>query len=346
MKRAQSQEQLIKEMKAAGINVDGYKRNPLENQSGFAIGNKGNGKSLLIFFNPKNATINYDISKKHKQAVVSVFEKKRTVKNTVYHAPYGHINYINELKNGISVKDSEAVFKKKLQENIIECLKKYRKDSIKKNPHIPNDLKQVLKSIELAPSSINAINYLFTDKKLFFAPAIPGRDMYRFNSLFNFILTHEVSSSNLNILLGKDETHFFASVLPVRVRTVELAHKALLPKEAMNAKGIVRQGEFFYVPVRNQTVKNTLNKKPNRVVTHAEAFNSRVVYDVVKSSMRIAPRHIATDARMINGKRYVRGAVYHSGGHHKPIFLNDWHMVVKNKEVMMPESASKKRTID
>lgn len=370
MKRAKDQSQLLSAMKSVGIAVNGYKRNPIYGNNGFAISSVGNGKSIMIFYNPKKSTINYETSSKHKQIVLSVFEAKRTIssernfwRENIFSATQTKTTkgegaskvIFDKIKLGITKKDKQDVVLSKLRKNFTDLVNSCSTRSFR-NFSLPSDVKQKMnrwgfsKQTERLMSEMSKdLSWMDSQKDLMDGAKkfdIFGTQKWIGNA-FSIKIFTDALPTNLNLLVGKDETHFFASVLPKRVSTVESAHAILRPKEAIGVRGVVRQGEFFYVPVTNKTLKNQLNKMNSTIAMAVNTIGlNSILAHAARSSMIIQDRHIGTDTRRIGGSRYVRGAVYHSGGHHKTIFLKDWHKVVRNNEKAMPESASKQKTID
>jgi len=58
-----------------------------------------------------------------------------------------------------------------------------------------------------------------------------------------------IQCRNKTYLFGADEGAYFGVELSEKVKTIKEAYKSLMPKEIRNKKGVLRQGEWFFVPV-------------------------------------------------------------------------------------------------
>ena len=171
-------------------------------------------------------------------------------------------------------------------------------------------------------------------------------------------------------LCGHDERHWFVCAIPGgSVSSVKAAIEALQPPEVRSAvrrrvkrvkdrlrrrnAAFVRQGEWFFVPVPELTVKETsiLKNEPisrgNGSKSHVCQFAYRSGGEAVYVSIRY-PLGLTRDAysRLLkrnpsarswawrvmrrNAAVYVRGRVWHPD--HKTIVLNEWHRVMMNTE--------------
>ena len=171
-------------------------------------------------------------------------------------------------------------------------------------------------------------------------------------------------------LCGHDERHWFVCAVPGQsVSNVEAAMHALQPTEvrlAVNRRvkrdknklrrkneAFVRQGEWFFIPVPELIVNETLVLKNepisrgNGSKAHMCQFLYRsggeVVYVGSKYPMGLtkeayskllkrnpSARSWAWQVMRRNAAVYVRGRVWHKD--HKTIVLNDWHRVMMNTE--------------
>lgn len=168
-------------------------------------------------------------------------------------------------------------------------------------------------------------------------------------------------------LLGHDERHWFVAAIPERnpVSTVREAKLALKPLPLLRMEhrirnkirndrrnGIsIRQGEWFFVPVRNLTVRDWLIRKHEPLVrgTGSKPHVCQQLYRVGGETVYVNPGYnrvlsVAQYARLSDGARarpgwrtmarnphvFVRGTVRHSD--HKTIFLEGWHEVLMNTE--------------
>jgi hypothetical protein len=126
-------------------------------------------------------------------------------------------------------------------------------------------------------------------------------------------------------ICAMDEGSYFISLLPRKVTSITKAFQALKPYEVIKAEKagvkVIRQGEFFFIPV-NKVIKEKEFSKQAALPATAESSNQHVCKRLVK----------------IDGKYYAKGRVRHVGrfgrGQHKTIILGDGnkdvYMVVKN----------------
>jgi len=154
-------------------------------------------------------------------------------------------------------------------------------------------------------------------------------------------------------LLGHDERHWFAAAVPGDdVRDVRTAIASLRPTEVEGRKAI-RQGEWFFVPVkdmpsqvsvihRNEPLSRGAGSKPHicqELMRHlgvsvmvssaypngiTEAEYHRLV-DSNPNASRMQWRRMTRDAQV-----YARGGVRHRD--HKTIHLDGWHRVYMKRE--------------
>lgn len=125
-------------------------------------------------------------------------------------------------------------------------------------------------------------------------------------------------ASNTSLLMGMDETHHFVAQLPkFGVNTVRAAHALLTPPEA-RVPGTKRQGEWFFVPVRDHDVVETLMRRLNQVN-----------YGPLEPG---SSHHAPMTTR--NGRMYAIGTVMDNRfGRHAPLLLHEFHQVIRNREV-------------
>ena len=148
-------------------------------------------------------------------------------------------------------------------------------------------------------------------------------------------------SGEFYFLSGLDETGsnpwsaFFLAQLPGEVFTVETAYRMLKPQpvlaaEIMDKKEVLRQGEWFFIPVDdghndilNQFEKDGLAKGKGEY-----AF-------LENRDRRRGGSHIATRLIDYSGEVYVRGTVRHIGGDHKMLKLEPkrWYRAYENTQV-------------
>lgn len=61
-----------------------------------------------------------------------------------------------------------------------------------------------------------------------------------------------IRSGKRTFLMGQDEGTYFGCILADNPSSIDDAYTSLMPEEARGVKGVLRQGEWFAIPVRNQ----------------------------------------------------------------------------------------------
>ena len=61
-----------------------------------------------------------------------------------------------------------------------------------------------------------------------------------------------IRSGKRTFLMGQDEGTYFGCILADNPSSIDDAYTSLMPKEARGVKGVLRQGEWFAIPVKNQ----------------------------------------------------------------------------------------------
>ncbi|HAX18281.1 MAG TPA: hypothetical protein DCY00_06775 [Actinobacteria bacterium] len=127
-------------------------------------------------------------------------------------------------------------------------------------------------------------------------------------------------------ICGMDEGRYFVSELPKKARSVEEAFKILIPKAAKilisKGAGYKRQGEWFFIPVKDTEIKIPAIKVKDQLKMKALP---------AKESSAL---HTAT--RMIKDKNYffVKGIIRHSTREHRSLKLGDeFHVAFKNTAI-------------
>jgi hypothetical protein len=133
-------------------------------------------------------------------------------------------------------------------------------------------------------------------------------------------VTARVASKTTNhFLMGMDETHNFISPTAKQTRSVEHAHRMLLPKEARKT-GTVRQGEWFFVPVGKGTGRRL--GQFHRLIRKIRLGDTT---HYVLTGITLSGRYTGV---------YAKGFVIDNrDGHHRALFLPVWCKAVHNKEV-------------
>lgn len=154
-------------------------------------------------------------------------------------------------------------------------------------------------------------------------------------------VTAIVPASKQALLVGYDEEDLFVSMLPKQAKSVADAHKLLIPKGVDNRA--VRQGEWFFQPVSeklSEELDNQVAQDPNILGTPED-----LSYEYPGDQVASRSDHYATVIHHKN-KLYAIGFVTdhrHKNRrgtkkpHHQPLFLCDWHEVIRNNEIQVEQ---------
>ena len=141
-------------------------------------------------------------------------------------------------------------------------------------------------------------------------------------------------------LFGKDEGHYFIAQLPEQVESVKEAHDVLLPEAVRNLtpaqrRKVLRQGEFFFVPVTDGEVLNYVSQLLGNESTDTSSITRQNVtlddqFDKTSSDEHEVEQMIANPDDY--GQRcFVKGKVEHP--RHTTLNLEQWHEVFINAEI-------------
>lgn len=170
-------------------------------------------------------------------------------------------------------------------------------------------------------------------------------------------VTAHVPASDMVLLAGYDEDALFICELPKLVSSVEQAHEVLVPPEVKRASSYERQGEWFFVPVSEAEVSRIAKVMATGKVNDLRTREGRVEWEGMVTSVTKLPMgieacnygsyvplepgssHRASTYVEISSKsdriKYVSGFITDTRkGHHKPLFLNGWHRIHRNTEVV------------
>lgn len=141
--------------------------------------------------------------------------------------------------------------------------------------------------------------------------------------------------TSTSLLVGFDEIRQFIAQLPRHVNSVEAAHDALRPNSV--AKGTLRQGEWFFVPVNKKEraeIEALLASGRHPFKTPLEVGSTH------SAPCLFSPLAVNSGPRGGLGVRYATGKVTDTRkGRHAPLLLDDWYRVVRNAEVEAPVSS-------
>lgn len=147
--------------------------------------------------------------------------------------------------------------------------------------------------------------------------------------------------TKMDFLVGIDEVAHFVSLLPKPAASVDEAHDLLRP--ARISKGTLRQGEFFFRPVRNRRILRKLEGLGLNLYQVPKAPHLRRYVPLEQGSSH----HAALLRRLtLQGRRrtFVAGAVIDiRGTRHKPLLLAEWHEVIRNREVISRQQVTSGR---
>lgn len=137
-------------------------------------------------------------------------------------------------------------------------------------------------------------------------------------------VTATASGTKLSLLVGWDETRQFISALPERVESVQEAHELLRGAAPSQAK---RQGEWFFVPI-----------SANERLLINDALSNRGDQPFTSDRLEPLSSHHASCLIRVAGERYAVGVIHDTRGtRHAPLILPDWHRVMRNREITMPQ---------
>lgn len=157
--------------------------------------------------------------------------------------------------------------------------------------------------------------------------------------IHTYAITAKVPETDIYFLVGYDEHKMFISMLPRAVDSVADAHDSLMPEEIVGVSGVVRQGEFFFVPITEK------EKISLMAASHSEHFSDATYGRVAIATKRVDvySDHRASVQVLFERKSFVTGYV---GNDRHKLFLNGWYRVVRNKELNPDVSGINGRSFD
>lgn len=122
----------------------------------------------------------------------------------------------------------------------------------------------------------------------------------------------------------------FLVKLPNEVETIKAAYDSLIPEEVKGQKGVIRQGEFFYIPVKIDKAflekQEVFGEEDN---IELNTYSSRT-FKIQAGNNR---PNIAQIGFNCNGNAFIKGIVRHSGREHRDVKLKNWYKVVPNTAI-------------
>jgi hypothetical protein len=299
---------IVKTMRKAGINIQSYKRSPTSG-SEFVIAGNGLSTKLYLWATDKVVAEVYP-DRQQKQAVLYIEEPARKVN-------LGPRVYYTELKF------SEETTAKDLAKTLEKVTRK----------HVTRTAQSLFPGTNFTVDFNNSSTILSFEtqaNRLIKGPK--SKNTYQ-RVRIEYSCTANLEATKLTLLVGVDETAHFICALPKKVKSVKAAHEALRPKGV--PRNALRQGEWFFVPVtkkERKAIEEHILKDPYRVGRGSlESFSSHEASAIV-----------FLDRNKKNEVRYVNISVYDARpNRHKAILLNDWHKIVRNNEISVPNTAQR-----
>lgn len=306
--------EITAQLKAVGIKAT-VPVKPRRNEEVFMLTMNETSNAISVWPGVSHVEVKGD--KKYKQAVINVIEKKRTVTETV---ELNHV-WMKGLPASAQANNTQALVAA-LRQRFIDAFP----------VRFPNP--------DLVSWSVTKFEEMTDEDDDADGIPIIERD-YR---TFKAQVTASVPASTQSFLVGQDETAQFISMLPKKATSVEQAHKILRPKGVTDKA--LRQGEWFFEPVSEQVSKQLdalVAKQPHIMddVYPLESEDETTHYCVQVTIPKDKKPRLFTIGWVTDRRRVRRGR--RAGGrfsHHDPLWLGDWHEVIKNTEIEPPPSVS------
>lgn len=170
-------------------------------------------------------------------------------------------------------------------------------------------------------------------------------------------VTAKIPASEQFFLIGYDEISQFICQLPEQALSVSQAHDILRPEGVpKNAK---RQGEFFFVPAEPEVIEKIRKAEARSQKTGLSdgaswygleldsSHEAQRLLGLSSTGTRLFnPTHHWTHSRSSNMTVPAASTAYAKGqirdrrkGHHETVMLDDWHRVIRNREIVTDNSA-------
>lgn len=153
-------------------------------------------------------------------------------------------------------------------------------------------------------------------------------------STFKIEFEVQAPASSFSFLTGIDESSTFVALLPSKATSVEHAHKLLRPK-GLTSKA-VRQGEWFFQPATKADKELILDEATTPSwISHWDRNKASQPLERQSShraeQLRVVRRPASEGGDILFAKGTVKDV---RSGHHSDLQLDDWHRVVRNREVV------------
>lgn len=303
---------LVAELQKCGVRAARYNRGPLgENTFALTILPRHREGVVTVHQN-KDAVVRVSGDKSRRQAVVSVLEGGRTVTRTV-NASMGNLS--------IGVKPDREEIEKALRAKFPVI--------------IPGNARWEVGDVQLHEQK------LYRDQYGSSTDDTTG-EHYRSGWSATGVVTATVrGGTTSNFLIGMDETRNFIAPLARPARTVKEAHAMLKPR-SLRTKNWKRQGEWFFVPCAEKMKVKLIRMMKRSGWDRMRSYNLGGRYGFGQTPTT----HEAQSALRVGNKIYARGFITDSrAGHHKALFLQDWHAVRRNREAVLKVSREQRNLL-
>lgn len=145
----------------------------------------------------------------------------------------------------------------------------------------------------------------------------------------NVVLRDQRTKSGLSMLFGQDEGTYFGCELVDHPTTVKAALLSLMPEEIRKLDNVLRQGEWFLVPV----VEKKLPPRKDWVVEFKDPQVQDETVSLARETNDSAFHYIECDQGFVtkDGKVFLCNVVLtHSEGDHADLNADGWHRVIRN----------------
>lgn len=347
--------EVAEKLRAAGMNASPYMRAPAGAEA-FIVGNQN--AQMIKVWAPEHVKPDIKVDKKRNQAVLNVHEDERTITNVVRSSAT------------IFFPDNEDWTRTKVKQRLKDLrIKELRPvDSPVQVENVKSTRRKVAwtdsgleKTVGEVWSGVNHRQQYISVREGY------GTGTYDRGYTAHVWVPVEVTvvagETDISLLVGIDETTHFVAMLPKKADSVTEAHEILKPRNL--GKEFVRQGEWFFTPVKNAKLRSTLDRiYEEQKTVRWERVNVRLFNDTVRRTFSERNSSFTSRNRLLRmftsdgdarleessshasqmrvdhgGKVYVKGKISDTRTfHHKDVILDDWHTLRRNREITIPET--------
>lgn len=283
------------ELKAAGLKARPYHRPPNARDL-FVI---ALDSSNVIRFWCGSADITFVSDKKARQSVLDVYEKGRTVTNTV------KIDF-HVWQNNLTLE------------------------------HVRNSLSRYWIERHLGVQLPVGAEYSITAYDRIEKPERNEYGLVAAAGYGTVTLQGKTKATRQSFLIGRDEKSQFISALPRRCKSVFDAHEALRPPGV--PRTALRQGEWFFVPAtaaEKAAIAKSVAGRGSKGICGARDYGSATIHRSRVGELEDGSSHHAPCNIIVSNRLYAVGLVYDTRpNRHGQLLLRDWHRVIRNREVV------------